>query len=77
MKLSINIETDKRWDNFILDDILGFAKFHDAKALEIEGLDECDPFFTEEEIAKIINEVENNRINPIKINLKPLKDENK
>lgn len=73
MTLNIKIETDKKYDNYILCRIIDFAETYDAKALEIEGLDTCEPFFTEEEIAKIINEVENGRINPIKINLKPLK----
>ena len=54
MTLNIKIETDKKVCNDILCAIIGFAVSYDAKSLEIEGLDTCEPFFTEEEIADII-----------------------
>lgn len=54
MKLNIKIETDKKVCNDILCAIIGFAASCDAKTLEIEGLDTCEPFFTDEEIADII-----------------------
>lgn len=54
MTLNIKIETDKKVCNDILCAIIGFAVSYDAKSLKIEGLDTCEPFFTEEEIADII-----------------------
>ena len=54
MKLNIKIETDKKVCNDILCAIIDFAVSYEAKSLEIEGLDTCEPFFTEEEIADII-----------------------
>ena len=54
MKLNIKIETDKKICNDILCAIIDFATSYEAKSLEIEGLDTCEPFFTEEEIADII-----------------------
>ena len=54
MKLNIKIETGKEVCNDILCAIIDFAVSYDAKTLEIEGLDTCEPFYTEEEIADII-----------------------
>ena len=54
MTLNIKIETDKKVCNDILCAIIDFATSYDAKSLEIDGLDTCEPFFTEEEIADII-----------------------
>lgn len=65
MILNIKIETDKKVCNDILCAIFGFASAYDAKKLEIEGLDTCEPFFTEEEIAKIVKEVTENRVSGI------------
>ena len=72
MTLNIKIETDKKVCNDILCAIIDFATSYDAKTLEIEGLDTCEPFFTEEEIADIIKEATRKRnVNHInKINLK-------
>lgn len=55
MKLNIKIETDKKVCNDILCRIIDFAAGYDAKALEIEGLDTCEPFYTDEEIENIVN----------------------
>ena len=54
MVLNIKIETDKKVCNDILCAIIDFATSYDAKTLEIEGLDTCEPFYTDEEIADII-----------------------
>ena len=54
MILNIKIETDKKVCNDILCAIIDFATSYDAKTLEIEGLDTCEPFYTDEEIADII-----------------------
>ena len=72
MTLNIKIETDKKVCNDILCVILDFAVSYDAKSLEIEGLDTCEPFFTDEEIAGIIKEATRKRnVNHInKISLK-------
>ena len=71
MKLNIKIETEKEVWNDILCTIIGFAASCDAKTLEIEGLDTCEPFFTDEEIAAIIKEATRkrnvNRINKISL----------
>ena len=71
MKLNINVETEKEVWNDILCTIIGFAASCDAKTLEIEGLDTCEPFFTDEEIADIIKEATRkrnvNRINKISL----------
>ena len=71
MKLNIKIETDKRVCNDILCEIIGFAVRYDAKSLEIEGLDTCEPFFTDEEIASIVKNATDkknvNRIPKLKI----------
>ena len=71
MKLNIKIETEKEVWNDILCTIIGFAASCDAKTLEIEGLDTCEPFFTDEEIADIIKEATRkrnvNRINKISL----------
>lgn len=71
MKLNIKIETDKRVCNDILCAIIGFAVRYDAKSLEIEGLDTCEPFFSEEEIADIIKKAKGKKFYQInKISLK-------
>lgn len=71
MTLNIKIETDKKVCNDILCVILDFAVSYDAKTLEIEGLDTCEPFFTDEEIADIIKKVKGKKIYQInKIKLK-------
>lgn len=71
MKLNIKIETDKKVCNDILCLILDFAVRYDAKSLEIEGLDSCEPFFTEEEIADIIKKVKGKKFYQInKISVK-------
>ena len=74
MKLNIKIETDKKICNDILCAIIGFAVSYDAKTLEIEGLDTCEPFFTDEEIASIVKNATDkknvNRIPKLKISLK-------
>ena len=72
MILNIKIETDKEVWNDILYTIIDLAASCDAKSLEIEGLDTCEPFFTEEEIADIIKEATRKRnVNHInKISLK-------
>lgn len=62
MTLNIKIETDKKVCNDILCAIIGFATSYDAKTLEIEGLDTCEPFFTDEEIADIIKKVKGEKI---------------
>ena len=71
MKLNIKIETDKKICNDILCAIIGFAVSCDAKTLEIEGLDTCEPFFTDEEIASIVKNATDkknvNRIPKLKI----------
>ena len=71
MKLNIKIETEKEVWTDILCTIIGFAASCDAKTLEIEGLDTCEPFFTDEEIADIIKEATRkrnvNRINKISL----------
>ena len=71
MKLSIKIETDKKVWNDILFRIIEFAASYDAKNLEIEGLDTCEPFFTDEEIASIVKNATDkknvNRIPKLKI----------
>ena len=61
MTLNIKIETDKKVCNDILCAIIGFAVSYDAKSLEIEGLDTCEPFFTDEEIENIVNKARYNR----------------
>ena len=71
MKLSIKIETDKKVCNDILCAIISFATSYDAKSLEIEGLDTCEPFFTDEEIADIIKKVKGKKFYQInKISVK-------
>jgi hypothetical protein len=71
MKLNIKIETDKKVCNDILCAIIGFAASYDAKTLEIEGLDTCEPFFTDEEIADIIKKVKGKKFYQInKISVK-------
>ena len=72
MKLNIKIETDKKVWNDILDRIIDLADSCKAESLEIEGLDTCEPFYTEEEIADIIKEATRKRnVNNInKISLK-------
>lgn len=71
MTLNIKIETDKKVCNDILCVILDFAVRYDAKSLEIDGLDTCEPFFTEEEIASIVKNATDkknvNRIPKLKI----------
>ena len=71
MKLNIKIETEKRVCNDILCEIIGFAVRYDAKSLEIEGLDTCEPFLTEKEIADIIKKAKGKKFYQInKISLK-------
>lgn len=71
MKLNISIETDKKVCNDILCAIIGFAVSYEAKSLEIKGLDTCEPFFTDEEIADIIKKVKGKKIYQInKISVK-------
>ena len=71
MKLNIKIETDKKVCNDILCAIIDFAASYDAKSLEIEGLDTCEPFFTDEEIANIVKKYTGKKICHInKISLK-------
>ena len=67
MKLNIKIETDEKVCNDILDDIIELAYLCKAKSMEIEGLDTCEPFYTDEEIADIIKKAqEKNFIKSIK-----------
>ena len=55
----------------ILCEIIGFAVRYDAKSLEIEGLDTCEPFLTEKEIADIIKKAKGKKFYQInKISLK-------
>ena len=71
MKLNIKIETDKKVCNDILCTIIGFAASYDAKTLEIEGLDTCEPFLTDEEIAGIIKKAKGKKFYQInKISVK-------
>lgn len=72
MKLNIKIETSKEVYNDILREIIDLAAFYEAESLEVEGLDTCEPFFTDEEIADLIESATSERnVNHInKISLK-------